>query len=124
MNVRKTLKQPLTRRSTATTHSVTDTHFSLIIDAFKNNADVAPTRMFGSDGLKISGKVFAMMVKDDLVVKLPKARVEALVTAKLGGYFDPGHGRLMKEWVAIKPAASAEWLKLAKEALQFVTTGL
>ncbi|MBI3525450.1 MAG: hypothetical protein HY066_13185 [Betaproteobacteria bacterium] len=106
------------------TSNTTDTLFAQIIEAFNNDAKIQPARMFGSSGLKVGGKVFAMMVKGDLVVKLPRERVDALVGAKLGKYFDPGHGRLMKEWVAIKPKAHAEWLKLAKEALQFVVTGL
>lgn len=80
--------------------------------------------MFGSTALKVKGKVFAMMVKGDLVVKLPKERVEALIGAKLGAYFDPGHGRLMKEWVAIESKAEAQWLTLAKEAEQFVVSRL
>jgi hypothetical protein len=90
--------------------------FSPIVEAFRSNAQVSLGRMFGSVGLKVNDKVFAMMVKGALVVKLPRARVEALIGAHLGEPFDPGHGRLMKEWVAIKPTARAEWLRLAKEA--------
>jgi hypothetical protein len=33
-------------------------------------------------------------------VKLPRERVDELVEAGAGHRFDPGHGRLMKEWVA------------------------
>ena len=32
-----------------------------------------------------------------------------------GEYFDPGHGRLMKEWVAVADG-SISWLELAREA--------
>jgi hypothetical protein len=32
-----------------------------------------------------------------------------------GEYFDPGHGRLMKEWVTIG-AGKVSWVELAKEA--------
>jgi TfoX/Sxy family transcriptional regulator of competence genes len=35
--------------------------------------------MFGSPGLKVSGKVFSMLVKGRLVVKLPRQRVEAII---------------------------------------------
>ncbi len=35
--------------------------------------------MFGADGLKAGGKVFAMEVKGALVVKLSAARAEAMV---------------------------------------------
>lgn len=80
---------------------------------------VSEARMFGSPGLKVGGKVFAIEVKGRLVVKLPRARVEALVAEGAGEPFDPGHGRLMKEWVAVPPSA-ADWLSLAREAHDFV----
>ena len=34
-------------------------------------------------------------------------------------YFDPGHGRLMKEWVAVD-RGGASWVDLAREAYRFV----
>lgn len=77
-------------------------------------------KMFGSSGLRIRGKVFAMVVKGKLVVKLPEERVDALVAAGAGERFDPGHGRLMKEWVAIGPSRAGEWPELAEEARDFV----
>ena len=57
---------------------------------------VEQTRMMGSDGLKTGGKLFAMVSKGELVVKLPRERVDELVEAGAGHRFDPGHGRLMK----------------------------
>ena len=52
---------------------------------------------FGSDALKVGGKIFAMLSsKSDLVVKLSPKRTAELVKAGLGKHFDPGHGRLMK----------------------------
>jgi hypothetical protein len=75
-----------------------------------------------SEGLRISGKIFAMLVRGELVVKLPKDRVEDLTAAGLGHHFDPGHGRLMKEWVAVTPSASRRWRKLVEEARAFVAT--
>jgi TfoX/Sxy family transcriptional regulator of competence genes len=44
---------------------------------------VTPARMFGSDGLKVDGKVFALSVRGGLVVKLARARVEGLVASGL-----------------------------------------
>ena len=75
---------------------------------------------FGASGLKVDGKIFAMVSKGKLVFKLPKARVDALVAAGTGERFDPGHGRLMKEWIALDPHAKAIWSALGKEALEFV----
>jgi hypothetical protein len=34
--------------------------------------------------------------------------------------FDPGHGRPMKQWVAVSGDAKVDWLKLSREALDFV----
>jgi hypothetical protein len=61
-----------------------------------------------------------MVVKCDLVVKLPAARCAELIAAGHAQPFDPGHGRLMKEWVAFPPSHTREWPKLAEEARGFV----
>jgi TfoX/Sxy family transcriptional regulator of competence genes len=94
--------------------------FEAIAAKLLNDDAISRKKMFGSTGLSIGGKVFALLVKGKLVVKLPRQRVEALVLAEIGQPFDPGHGRLMKEWVAIEPAAGGEWLNLAQEARDFV----
>src|SRR5207248_762722 len=80
------------------------------------------TKRFGSSGeLKVGGKIFAMLSsKGTLVVKLPRPRVEALIASAKSARFDPGHGRLMKEWLSVEPASEAEWLSLARAALEFV----
>ena len=94
--------------------------FAPIADAFRNDASVTLGRMFGSVGLKVNGKVFAMVVKGDLVVKLSKERVDALIASGRGRSFDPGNGRLMKEWVVIKSMTPTDWLALVQEARRFV----
>jgi TfoX/Sxy family transcriptional regulator of competence genes len=94
--------------------------FDAVVHAFARKRRVTTGRMFGSTGLKTDGKTFAMLVKDRLVVKLPSERVEELMQAGEGDRFDLGHGRLMREWVAIDPAARADWLELAREAEAFV----
>ena len=75
---------------------------------------------FGASGLKVDGRIFAMVSRGQLVFKLPKPRVAELAAAGLGTPFDPGHGRLMKEWIALDPGAPADWRGLAGEALAFV----
>jgi hypothetical protein len=97
--------------------------FATIVDELLGEPDVTPPsgRGFGSSGLRWRGKIFAMLASDDaFVVKLPKSRVDALVASGDGERFDPGHGRLMKEWIAIEPTSEVEWLPLAREALAFV----
>jgi hypothetical protein len=93
--------------------------FSAVVDSFARDPLVSNGKMFGSVALKVNGKVFAMLVKGDLVVKLPRTRVDHLVTSGAGRAFDPGHGKVMKEWVCV-PAGRAAWCALAKEACGFV----
>jgi hypothetical protein len=79
---------------------------------------------FGSSALKIRGRMFvSLSKKGEFIVKLPRARVDALVEAGDGVRFDPGHGRLMKEWLAVNPHSSLPWERLADEALKFAATG-
>lgn len=74
---------------------------------------------FGSSALKLRGRIFAMWSsKGRFVVKLSKARVAELSERGQGEPFDPGRGRLMKEWLAVS-APPKQWLALAKEALAF-----
>lgn len=77
-------------------------------------------RAFGSTSLKTAGKIFAMLVKERLVVKLPAARVEELVDGGVGERFDPGHGRIQKEWLAVYGMDPDQWRALAAESEAFV----
>ena len=89
-----------------------------------NGADESHARRgFGASGLKIDGKIFAMLVRGNLVVKLPKPRVDALVATGDGERYDPRRdGRQMKEWASVPSVSQAEWLSLAQEALDFVAS--
>lgn len=75
---------------------------------------------FGSSALWTSDRIFAMLVRGRLVVKLPRQRVDALVAAGAGEQFEPGRGRRMKEWLSVAPASEGLWLPLAREAMTFV----
>ena len=79
-----------------------------------------PQRAFGATSLKTNGKIFAMLVKDRLVVKLDRRRVDELAAAGKGRQFDPGHGRLQKEWLDVDSESPDEWLDLATESEAFV----
>lgn len=72
--------------------------------------------------LKVNGKIFAMFGRKQFVTKLPKQRVDELVSAGNGKRFDPGHGKLMKEWVVVG-VGTGDWVELAKEAYRFVKLG-
>ena len=86
-------------------HITPEERFATIVEAFRSNQNVTPPvdelqskKRFGSSGLKIHNKIFAMLVKGKLVVKLPRSRVDALIASGDGERFDPRQdGRLMKE---------------------------
>lgn len=82
--------------------------------------DGGAQRAFGSTSLKTDGKIFAMLVKDCLVVKLPAPRVDELVGGGVGEPFDPGHGRIQKEWLSVSGADPDQWHALATESESFV----
>ena len=82
--------------------------------------DGGAQRAFGSTSLKTDGKIFAMLVKDRLVVKLPAARVVELAGEGVGEPFDPGHGRIQKEWLSVAGAEPDQWRSLATESEAFV----
>ncbi|HEV2140014.1 MAG TPA: hypothetical protein VGT01_02385 [Candidatus Dormibacteraeota bacterium] len=76
---------------------------------------------FGSSGqLKVQGRIFAMLVRGELVLKLPRARVDELIESREGTRFDAGKGKPMREWFVLSPASTRRWLPLAEEALEFV----
>lgn len=94
--------------------------FATVRAKLSRETGVTTGRMFGSDGLKVRKQVFAMEVKGKLVVKISAPRAAELRDAGAAEAFDPGHGRPMKQWVAVDPSAKVDWLVLAREALAFV----
>jgi hypothetical protein len=84
--------------------------------------DVSPPaggRRFGAHALRRRGRIFAMLVRGCLVVKLPKARVDELVAAGAGVRFDANKGTPMKEWLTLDAGSGLSWSDLAGEALAF-----
>jgi hypothetical protein len=98
--------------------------YAELVRAFSGRPGVSQEgRGFGSSALKVGGRIFAMLSSQgDFVVKLPRARVDALVASGDGDRFDPGRGRLMKEWVTLRPTSGCDWASLAEEAMRFVAT--
>ena len=97
--------------------------FDAVVAAFERDRRVQRPAVvragFGTNGLKVDGRIFAMLVRGALVVKLPADRVEELIRSRQGAPFDAGRGRPMKEWVTIRGSTSS-WLDLAREARRFV----
>ena len=99
--------------------------YAALVEEFLGDRDVEQSgRGFGSDALKVRGKIFAMLSSQGrLVVKLPRPRVDALVASGDGERFDPRRdGRVMKEWLSLAPTSPLEWLSLAREARAFVAS--
>jgi hypothetical protein len=109
-------------RSSKNESAADDPRFAPVVAALAVKRDVTreSRQGFGSGALKVNGKIFAMMTpRADFVVKIPKARVDELVDQGIGERFEPGPGRIMKEWLALV-GHTERWIDLAKEAYQFV----
>ncbi len=78
-------------------------------------------RMFGTEGLRVRGKVYAFVGHDgDLIVKVPAERVVELTAS---GAASPlvMRERELREWVTVGTAAGAQrWADLVDEARAFV----
>jgi hypothetical protein len=97
--------------------------FEALVDVLSGEPHVTPPGAgagFGAGALRVDNKIFAMLVRERLVVKLPKARVDTLVDAGQGVRFDANKGTPMREWLTLDPACTESWESLAREALTFV----
>ena len=99
-----------------------DERFDALVDTFTLQPDITPpgqTQGFGSGAVRYRNRIFVMFVRGQLVLKLPKPRVDALVDAGEGTRFDANKGTPMKEWLALDPDSTVDWRELAEEALAF-----
>lgn len=98
--------------------------FASVVEALLESPDVTPPtesgKEFGSNALKVRGRIFAMLVRGALVVKLPAGRVAELIASGQGEPFDANKGKPMKEWLTVPPGSTMDWLGLSREAMEFV----
>jgi hypothetical protein len=82
--------------------------------------DVATGTMMGFPCLRVSGAFFASCDhrSGDLIVKLPRHRVEQLIETGTGKPFAPA-GRTFREWVLIDDRDQGRWAELIDEARLF-----
>lgn len=100
-----------------------DPRFAPVAAAFAGDREVTTGKMMASVGLRVNGKIFAMMVRGRFVAKLPRDRVDALVRSGAGERFDPRRdGRVMKEWIVLR-GTTPPWVELAREARRYVKSG-
>ena len=97
--------------------------FMALVEVFTERPGVTRARMMGCEGLRVANKYFAYEWRGELVVKLPRDKVEAYVASGHGTPFDPGMGRPMKEWLTVPPG-HADWRNLTEQAFDFVAASL
>ena len=95
--------------------------FDAAVARFLDDPRVTAGSGFGSSpGRRVDGRIFALLVRGDLVVKLPRQRVDALVGSGVARWFDAGKARPMREWASIDVIHSDSWPALVGEAYEFV----
>ena len=62
--------------------------------------------------------------KGQLVIKLPKERIEESIGEKKGEPFESGKSKFVPECMIVGPDHRKDWLALAREALKFVASKL
>ena len=96
--------------------------FEALIDELIGTPGVTPPRGgrgFSRNAARFENKIFVMNAGGQLVVKLPRERVDALVEAGDGIRFDANKGTPMKEWFSLSPESGLAWQPLAREALDY-----
>ncbi|WP_375572181.1 hypothetical protein ABWH92_03480 [Ahrensia marina] len=97
--------------------------FSRLISQQRDKPQVDIGKMLHAEALRVAGKGFAFATGDTIVMKLPKERIDELVSDGVGERMTMGEGekrRTMREWIAVpchRPDACEE---LADEARRFV----
>jgi TfoX/Sxy family transcriptional regulator of competence genes len=84
-------------------------HFDSLLPT---DANVERRKMFGCPSAFVGGNMFAGVFEDQLILRLPENKRTRLIEDATAEPFMP-MGRVMREYVAIKGAASREPKKLA-----------
>ncbi len=93
-----------------------------LIDGLLGSDGVTPPRGgggFGRSAVRFQDKIFVMLVRGRLVLKLPADRIDELITAGDGIRFDANKGTPMREWFSLDPGSGLPRLALAREALDY-----
>jgi hypothetical protein len=93
---------------------------TLVSEITGSHPEIRLSSMFGMPCLKRdTGKVLAGSWKDGgITVKLTDATQRKAALALPGvTLFDPGMGRVMKEWVHVPTAQSERWVDLVEQSL-------
>jgi hypothetical protein len=97
--------------------------FAALVERFAHIPGVERGTGFGTaPGLRFDGRIFAMLPHDELVVKLPRERCEAMAAAGAGRAFVVGR-RTMREWLVVEGIDPEAWGALTVDALEHVRDG-
>jgi len=91
-----------------------------LMSAVADRPDVTIGRALSNMGLMTGGKLFAFIKDGGLVLKLPAARIDALIESHGADRFERGQGTPMREWIVMPASTSADWPDLVREACDFV----
>lgn len=107
----------------APTNDQYETAFWGLAEPLLDQPGATRSTMMGLPCLRIDGQFFASFDRrtGDLLVKLPKDRVDELIETGRAQPFTPA-GRRFREWAAISPAELSTWPALLAEALTFVNS--
>jgi hypothetical protein len=79
-----------------------DPRFAAIQAEYADDPRVTMGTGFGPKaGMRVDGRIFAMLVHGGIALKLPGDRVQTLIERGTGSKFGTGKKRPMKEWVSI-----------------------
>ncbi len=84
---------------------------------------VKASKAFGHPAYKINGKIFAFVGDKGISIKLPVARVQALIDGKVMRPFEVAEGYVWKEWISIQRDSSEDYeqdVDLFEESVEFL----
>jgi hypothetical protein len=90
-----------------------------LVEGYLSRPGVALGRSLNNETLTVGGKIFAFLRGDELVLKLPRADVVALLESGRAEAFTAG-GRTMREWVAVPWTTRESWQTLMEQAYSYV----
>jgi len=97
--------------------------YSKLVEILLSHPEVSQSKKSGfGSGLRVNGKIFAMLSKGKLVVRLPDQRMNEIIASGNGEPYTQGQNRPTKEWLIVESTSEDDWIPLAMEAMEFVTT--
>jgi hypothetical protein len=97
--------------------------FDTIAAQYTRRRGVTFGRVWHNDGLTADGKLFAILISDRLVVKVPAAQAAELIDAAEGVAFEPHPGRKLREWLVVRQFDAPTWQRLIADAHAYARQG-